>query len=310
MSSSGDPTVTQAELVALVVSNHCANAATTLIIFESLITIGQEVKYFWSGKATGAAILFYLNRYLTLVSFVDTMFGYLRPNSDKRCSAMVQADYVLEMITYIPWAAFSAMRAFALCRKWSLSLFILCLSLVPVAVNLANFRYGLLGVIVPSVGCKSEILTPSAVTRRGSLILSDCLLIVITWYGVNRPRKLQLQKNTFAAVLLRDGVVYFISLLLMNALHLILTMLSQSDIPSFQNSSFVAVFLEPLTTILVSRFLLHLQSVNHKALNHTSASSTHTTIVFSGRVLGSLDQSLSAEDFFGEDPGDGEAEDN
>ena len=56
-----------------------------LIIFESLITIGQEVKYFWSGKVTGAAILFYLNRYLTLISFVDTMFGYISPKSDKVC---------------------------------------------------------------------------------------------------------------------------------------------------------------------------------------------------------------------------------
>ncbi|PIL24613.1 hypothetical protein GSI_12497 [Ganoderma sinense ZZ0214-1] len=78
-------------------------------------------------------------------------------------------------------------------------------------------------------------------------------------------------------------------------------MLSQSNIPSFQNSSFVAVFLEPLTTILVSRFLLHLQSVNYKALNHPSLSSLHTTIVFSDRVLGSLDQSLSADDYFKDD---------
>ena len=52
------------------------------------------------------------------------------------------------------------------------------------------------------------ILNEVTIASRGSLILSDCLLIVITWYGVNRPSRLQLQKHTFAAVLLRDGRSY------------------------------------------------------------------------------------------------------
>ena len=67
------------------VTSSSTHLCAALIIFESLITIGQEVKYFWSGKVTGAAVLFYLNRYLTLISFVDTMFGYISPKSDKVC---------------------------------------------------------------------------------------------------------------------------------------------------------------------------------------------------------------------------------
>ena len=75
-----------------------------------------------------------------------------------------------------------------------MSLLILGLSLVPVGVNLvrtalfssvlagtiypytctfcvvlipqANFHYGVVGVIVPILGCKSGIRTPPAITRR------------------------------------------------------------------------------------------------------------------------------------------------
>ncbi|PIL24614.1 hypothetical protein GSI_12498 [Ganoderma sinense ZZ0214-1] len=88
MSSSNGSTVTAAEVSAFVVSNHCANAAATLIIFESILTIGQEAKYFWSRKATGVAVLFYLNKYLTLIFFVDTMSGYIVPPSNKLTAAL------------------------------------------------------------------------------------------------------------------------------------------------------------------------------------------------------------------------------
>ncbi|KAI1781597.1 hypothetical protein LXA43DRAFT_671316 [Ganoderma leucocontextum] len=112
-----------------------------------------------------------------------------------------------------------------------------------------------------------------------------------------------MRKNTFATVLLRDGLIYFLSLLMLNSLHLILTMLSDSNIPSLQDASFVSLFAEPLTTILVSRFLLHLQSAKHKTVGtstFTITSSEGASIMFD-RVIGSLDQSLSVDDFFGVD---------
>ncbi|KAI1791870.1 hypothetical protein LXA43DRAFT_1136728 [Ganoderma leucocontextum] len=307
MSSNDVPTISAAEALALLVSNHSANAAATLIIFESIITIGQEAKYFWSGKATGAAILFYLNKYLTLISFVYTTVGYIPLASDRtygayiRCAAMVQSEYVIEILAYFPWAAFSGMRAFALSRNWPVSLLIICLSLVPVAVNLLSSSWSQAVADMP----RSNQVT---IASRTSLILADCLLVAITWFGIDQPKRMPLQRNTFAAVLLHDGLIYFLTLLVLNSLHLALTMISQSDIPSLQDASFVALFLEPLTTILVSRFLLHLQSVKHKALNTGSTSSHHSSVVFD-RVLGSLDQSLSAEDFFRAD-GDGEADDS
>ena len=58
---------------------------TALIIYESVIITSEEAKYFWSGRLTGAAVLFYLNKYLVLLSFVYTMMGYIPGMSDKVC---------------------------------------------------------------------------------------------------------------------------------------------------------------------------------------------------------------------------------
>ena len=39
-----------------------------LVLYDHLLTLDSEVKYFWSGKVTGASALFIANRYLNLVS--------------------------------------------------------------------------------------------------------------------------------------------------------------------------------------------------------------------------------------------------
>ncbi|TBU61803.1 hypothetical protein BD310DRAFT_919909 [Dichomitus squalens] len=102
-------------------------------------------------------------------------------------------------------------------------------------------------------------------------------------------------------------MIYFLTLLALNSLHLILTELSQLNGPSLQEASFVSLFAELLTAILVSRFLLHLQSAKHRTVAESAASFTmdstslpDATSIRFGRVLGSLDQSLSPEDYFGE----------
>ena len=37
-----------------------------VVIYEYAITIGKETRLFWGKKVTGAAVLFFLNRYIVL----------------------------------------------------------------------------------------------------------------------------------------------------------------------------------------------------------------------------------------------------
>ncbi len=46
---------------------------TAIIAFEYILTLGQEIDYFWRGKFTGASVLFFLTRYLAvLVNVIET----------------------------------------------------------------------------------------------------------------------------------------------------------------------------------------------------------------------------------------------
>ncbi|TBU45408.1 hypothetical protein BD309DRAFT_860224 [Dichomitus squalens] len=49
-----------------------ASRTAVLYLWEWVITTGEEATHFWNGKLTGASVLFFLNRYLSM--------GYLLMN--------------------------------------------------------------------------------------------------------------------------------------------------------------------------------------------------------------------------------------
>ena len=74
------------------VSDYCSNAGSgisysskyyvailtpspDLVIYEYFITLGREVELFWKGEWTGAAALFFFNRYLSLIVYTYGLAG-------------------------------------------------------------------------------------------------------------------------------------------------------------------------------------------------------------------------------------------
>ncbi|KAI0740443.1 hypothetical protein C8Q76DRAFT_707807 [Earliella scabrosa] len=82
-------------------------------------------------------------------------------------------------------------------------------------------------------------------------------------------------------------------LAILNSLHLAFTMLSIAMV-GLEKTSFISVFTEPMTAILMSRFMLNLQAVDRRNRNHSSTlgetsrrSQRNESLVFQ-RVVGSL----------------------
>ncbi|RPD54511.1 hypothetical protein L227DRAFT_657568 [Lentinus tigrinus ALCF2SS1-6] len=123
-------------------------------------------------------------------------------------------------------------------------------------------------------------------------VWADLLLVVVTWYTLGRGRRttgIKADGMTLAHILLRDGTIYFTVLFVLNCLHLTFAMLSFEFV--FQTGSYITLFTNPLTAVIVSRFLLNLQAANQRAIAHDSdpylVSRPSGTLVFE-RVLGSL----------------------
>lgn len=287
------------------VSDYCANAGSDLVIYEYFITLGREVELFWKGEWTGAAVLFFFNRYLSLIVNIYGLAGDAHMSA-QICAGEEKGIKIIDIMQYLPWAVFSTLRALALSRSYPLATFVFCLSIVPIPINFTHFAKGFTGVIDPVAGLcvgsdhvSSDLSKSLTIISRTCLIAADLLLVCITWANLYKRGGLRhsLEMNRFIAVLLLDGTMYFVVLLILNTIHLTLSMLSVEY--AFQNVSYVTQFSEPITTILISRFLLDLQSAKRKACNPQGT----TTLTLNGggvgvgaivfeRVIGSLGSSL------------------
>ncbi|KAI0716577.1 hypothetical protein C8Q76DRAFT_616795, partial [Earliella scabrosa] len=157
------------------------------LIYDYVITFGREVDLFWTTKLTGASVLFFTNRYVTLLfnalglvalgHFSDTKVDESRMYRNEMvlilrdtvssCSLYFRSLGGISYFQYIIWAAFSCLRAFALSRNRLLAAFVGVLMLAPAGINYgAQFVSGLSGVNDPLLGCLSTSSMPRVLARQ------------------------------------------------------------------------------------------------------------------------------------------------
>ncbi|KAJ8489209.1 hypothetical protein ONZ51_g3053 [Trametes cubensis] len=103
------------------------------------------------------------------------------------------------------------------------------------------------------------------IVSRASLMAADTLVIVVTWASTYRIGKASRDARlgfSFGTLLLRDGTIYFVVLVAMNVVHMTLNVIKPNDF--VQQASYVTVLENPITSILVSRFILNLRAVDHR----------------------------------------------
>ncbi|KAI0640732.1 hypothetical protein C8Q79DRAFT_920930, partial [Trametes meyenii] len=122
-----------------------------LVLYDFLITFGEEVRLFWGRKFTGASLLFFINRYWTLLAndiFMPLSFARVSDNVRSHalpstCDALTKASLAVEVFQYVPWAGkpFSGLRVLALSgMNWPLSVITFLLAMGPVGVNLVRTK--------------------------------------------------------------------------------------------------------------------------------------------------------------------------
>ncbi|KAI0705759.1 hypothetical protein C8T65DRAFT_740799 [Cerioporus squamosus] len=270
-------------------------ASVSLLFYDFIVTFGREVNLFWSKKLSGASALFFFIRYVTVAYEILDVISSVFTFNDQVRSANLPTEQSL-----IPGlSVFSAMRAHGLLKNWVLSVLILILSLMPL-VNFAMFPLGLTGMFDPVIGCVANIvrITPNEpiIVSRSGLILADFILIVVTWVtlaiGPARPR-LHLadhSRRSLAAIMLWNGLIYFMVLFVLNALHLSFTLTSIFGIDEPSN---ITLFTDPLTSVLTWHFLLDLQEANQRDLKLDSDDPLHISMSNAdslnfARVMGSI----------------------
>ncbi|KAJ2991220.1 hypothetical protein NUW54_g8256 [Trametes sanguinea] len=272
------------------VEEYCDIAAFALIFFEYIITIDREIASIWNRKLTGATVLFIFKQVSRTIE-VSAIHRWPAVSLGREvaiCPAELSTKHLLrsrlcsckvvnilammfELLPYFVWLSFSTLRVYAISRQnWRIALLVAVPGCMPLASNIYLYTQGSTANYPLPIGCvwlnsipanidnrSAKPATAVLIATRTSAILTDVLVLITTWWQTYSLRRLAVQANmqvSLATLLVRDGTIYFLVLLAMNTFHIAFSLTGRF--------TYTITFEEPLTTILISRFLLNLREAS------------------------------------------------
>ncbi|KAI0667274.1 hypothetical protein C8Q78DRAFT_982622 [Trametes maxima] len=248
------------------VENYCMIASSVLLFVDWCMTFTDEVQRIWRRRLTGATIVFLLTRYVALAERVVLMVSlFLRTVDDKvrRCAPVLRLDDALTDISYLMFGVFMMLRARGIWGRGNFPILFLAL-LTPVRPILSIYNqvhYTPLAFGAPLYGC-GAIISNSIYTELGIVskvigLAIDATVLILTWIrtlGVKRESHRLGLHTPLVTLLLRDGTVYFLTILLIQVCGII-------SVSSFVLWDVWPYFDQVFTVIFSCRFMLNLRRV-------------------------------------------------
>ncbi|PCH40419.1 hypothetical protein WOLCODRAFT_136864 [Wolfiporia cocos MD-104 SS10] len=239
------------------VVNACSLVSSVLIFYDHLLTMSREVDYIWRAKMTMSTIVFYGSRYAALTYGVFGISQIFSWNNYASCVAMNLIPQILMMVLLLMWTTFSAIRAYAISGHnpyATVCVGLLALvSLSCIMYIVANLRFSRApsstGSCSTFFSFTQHLMNKVSTAARVCLIASETTVLIIL---IICTPDTDITKASFAASMRRNGLVYFAVMVLLNILDAVL----------FVKGVFYNVFpsfISPLSSIIISRFVLDLR---------------------------------------------------
>ncbi|KAJ4471715.1 hypothetical protein C8J55DRAFT_520787 [Lentinula edodes] len=242
-------------------------ACLALSVYEWLITLDQEIEYFWTGKWTISRILFFLNRYIPPFLVMLGLIEFSIPNpSDEFCISAIRFSFVSSIL------ALGTIQAMLILRIWYLfphNKFIqygmVILWVFSVAISLAYTSVAAMGLRLPNTslfmqgapGCR--VARPVKFWRMFMPSLGlHTILYIMTAVRALRNRRI-LKDAPVLKRLLRDGGLFFFVVFVsigFTAIGSFLENVPQINIPVIFSNYLLAV-----TSIAMSRIMFSIHSL-------------------------------------------------
>ncbi|EKM57500.1 uncharacterized protein PHACADRAFT_26171 [Phanerochaete carnosa HHB-10118-sp] len=282
---------------------YCGVSSAVILFWDYIITFGDEINLVWRRKLTGATILFLLNRYASLIKNVVEFSNLFSP-SLTACQRSQTAYNIFDLSALFVFAGatrFSAFRVWAIWgRELRPFLFILPFCLVTPVLN--AYRVAKATPIFddeypsPWGGCEEDIGMPITLyiqfgdITRAIAIVTDGLVLIMTWiktYSIYRAARRAGAGTGLSQLLIRDGTLYFGTLLVFNILAVVINSTSADLNP-------VNYFNDNVNCIFISRFILNLRSVGANINNRAGTSTSGKDTVMWGGLGGPLAHNRSS----------------
>ncbi|KAI0326346.1 hypothetical protein GY45DRAFT_1381732 [Cubamyces sp. BRFM 1775] len=238
-------------------------AEVETLINETYYTLAAFVRLVWGRKVTGATVLFILNRYWLFLEYITQVVTTF-PISEKSCDVVGYMAIAGNAGPPFVWAAFSALRGYALSgRRYWVALLILLFFVPHMTLTCIYYTKLVPTLAPPPFNCllASNIAESTwvhfTIASRTCLIVGDLIVLAVTWqstFNIARAARMARMRVSLTYSLLTDGTLYFVCLLILNVVNIVVNVVN--------NTSAVSAFQDPITSILVSRFLLNLRDVH------------------------------------------------
>ncbi|KAH9921331.1 uncharacterized protein B0H18DRAFT_1021675 [Fomitopsis serialis] len=268
----------------------CQIAAIVIYAYDRFLTFRWDVDLIWQRRNMSVATGLYV---LIHISVAVYLFGQVIILILTGCESgyiMTVVQLCAGALFHTSFGAFTALRAYAISnRSISLTCAIFSASLVLFVGDIYEISTIVLVVAPEPVGCvlssDGTSYRPLIIAGEAANIVAEFLLVAATW---RHAHMIKFAKDAhveapITTILLRDGTVYFVTILAL----LIITM-TLAATNSVANG-FVSPLTDALQVILISHFYLNLREAN--SMDMDSGASQISDVRFT-RVVGSLAGSL------------------
>ncbi|KAJ7460074.1 hypothetical protein B0H11DRAFT_53660 [Mycena galericulata] len=263
------------------VNYYISITSFTILFYEYILTLDQEILAYWGTRITWPTLLFYLNRYTSLIGNVPIVFEYFwtanTPNKlQARCHALQTYHQYYAIVAQAFVAAMLIMRTYALYERNKKLLWLMVAVAVAAALVGAVLLFSGKGNSddlnnrFVEVGCASGLILSTS-RRLGfawtGLLLFDCMIFVLTVSkAVVVSRE---QRGGLLFLLMRDGSLYFLVMVFSNCGN-ILSFIYAGPYERGVGTTFTNV----ISSVMISRLMLNLRDHKNMASMRTADSTT------------------------------------
>jgi len=194
-------------------------AGNSILIYDHMMTLPEEIAFIWSRPKALFAILFLLNRYVALLGNICGLVMDFVPVSDESCSKYALYRQLAIFFQTMIVCIIMTIRTYALygCSKRLLAwMAIVMIALLGPACAGTFGRYSGNVEIVPGVGC-NETFSKDVAARIGlayvALFVFDLFIFILTVYKIYKTNSLSwlsfVTRKNIIDVIFRDGVMFF-----------------------------------------------------------------------------------------------------
>jgi len=244
-------------------------AAVTLLIYDYILTIPNEIDYIWSSQWSVIKVIFLITRYLPFSDVSLVLIYQLKPFiSSRTCEALFRASGWLIVVGIAIAETILAIRTWAMWERnrWMGIFLILLMSSAVLSCFYVESIFLDSAKFAPypspaTPGCLLIHRNPIIAYNFACIIFVETVLILFTLFKAFLHYRVPGTRRGIGSVLVRDGIVFYFHLLIISTINLIVIVVAPLDV-----SGILSPLQRVLHSALTTRVITNIREANEREL--------------------------------------------